>query len=231
MKSPAELKTAAIEAIQHLVFLSNNGDFEAVEAMRDIGLHAADALAYPTSFGHSCQPDHQAVSIVSEHSHRWPISIPAIEELRDHVVKNEIPERLGEAILDARKRKGRGKTRQLDNINGTRLAYDVYLVLESRRSGQQCLKSTAAWAVAATNLPRLDHSTLGIWLDAGLSLVKSEYNSKSPTFFITPPDMLKAVFSRHRKEGVSIKSAFDYVVKLWLERGFTQLIGKVNPNT
>lgn len=231
-----ENKSLAIEAIQELVFNSWAGDFEAIEAIRDIGLHAADALAHTLAFTAEYLRDHQAVSIVSEHSDRWPISIPAIEELRDHVIKNEIPPRLGESTLDARKRKGRGNTRHLDKVNRTRLAYDVYLTLESRRTRGDHLKTSAAWADAAAKLPMLERSTLAQWVDAGMALVLDEMENEVPFFFIVPPALLTAIEKRYKHKGGNIgsrvvKSRMDsarkYVVEDWLEKGLGILIGEL----
>jgi hypothetical protein len=214
------------EIMRHLStlqYLAQSGDFAAVEAIVKTGNHAALMLHYIFACCHPLQRIHRAATAVCEHSERWPVSIPAITEIREAAISETLPENLGSALAISPKPKGR-KGRSLTKPGETRLALDVHEMLEARRMKRQCFAFGEPWESMAIKLKPLTRDTAPSWVNVGLVLVASDYERKDDLKFLRTRELISAVKRCETRDTLSFKSAFTKTCKQWLKTGFRQLV-------
>jgi hypothetical protein len=172
---------AALGAIRSLRYAATRGDAEAVAALVTIGNSAAGHLAALASHPEG-YPGRIAADTVAGRAESWPVSCPAIEELRLSNIST-IPQSLG-SNLPFRVKKGKTKPRgfgggsqndfamtAFDDIERVRLAAapelrDAMLACWHTLNDSQ----KADWRNLSAILPPLDGTkkTLELWKNAGV---------------------------------------------------------------
>ncbi|RYD21630.1 MAG: hypothetical protein EOP88_10660 [Verrucomicrobiaceae bacterium] len=204
---------------------AQTGDFGAVEAIVEAGNHAADVLHYIFACCHPLQRIHRATSMVAEHAQRWPVAIPAVAEIRESAISEALPEMLGESLSVRPKPKGR-KSRALTKSGQTRMAFDAFDMLETRRTGGIGFVFGEPWETPAKELPKLSDDSIGEWARVGAMLIRAEIKRKEGLHLLRIPDKFYAAAVKlQAKEGLSTGSAVRSTAEQWLKEGLRQLIG------
>jgi hypothetical protein len=230
MKPPANHLQAALAAIRHFRYAAARGDTGAAAALAAIGNAAAgslDSLAvHPQG-----APGRAALDAAAADCDRWPVTIPAIGELRQPAPTP--PATLGKS-LPIRAAKGRTKRRKFDYDSQTGFALVAFEDLnrerlaaapeyaEALRANWHLLTEAQKtdWHRAAAVLPPLDSSpaSVGLW-GAAAGLWAEDCCAGRWMEFPWPAEALRRAkqMTNTRKRGIAT------AVREMLKRGIKEL--------
>lgn len=222
-RSTTDLRNAAFDALFQLFEEASNGDRVAMEAIRDAGCYCADTLRISITAERESALREVAVN-VAKRSMTWPCNLPAMEEARNHFLKETWPSFVGSEVIDQKQKAGRGKKRDASEGTRTRMAHDILAIFNAIRAtnGIRTIEGPE-WLEQASLLPDLDAGSVSEWVSVARLFVRAELRGKG-LLFTAPQKMLNAIQARQTEAGVSTQQAFDYVVGRWLDDGFASVI-------
>lgn len=206
--TPAAVQLDSIKrSISALRYLAESGDFEAMEAIVQVGLDTSDLLFFIQNYTSEIYRSNRAARIIAENSLRWPIAVPALEEIQPATIAEHLPPGLGQAkAIRVKKRPGKGGSRTINNASQSGLAFNLFCYLErvlEKRLGE---------------VPSLTDATLDCWVGEGLMVV-----SERPDLFPATVEITSAIKKRILEGG----NAEDAPVFVWskkIEAGFRSLM-------
>ena len=211
--TPAGVQLDSIKrSISTLRYLAESGDIEAMDGIVQVGLDVSDMLFFIQNYTSEIYPINRATRIIAENSLRWPIAVPALEEIRHTTIAEHLPPCLGDAkVIRVKKRAGKGGSRTINNSSQSGLAFNLFCCLEKvleKRLGE---------------VPELTEETLKSWVEEGLMMV-----SERPDLF--PPNTeITSAIERRILEGGNADDAPAFVWSKKIEAGFRSLIKSSEP--
>lgn len=160
-------QSAAADAVNELMQLANVGNAEAVEALRNIAIHAIDAL--------ESLRDEPTARAIAATSHAWPAKLEAVKELRVKSLERWKALEVGSAIgirLDGK--------RGFAPEERTGLAYELFREIEAARNRREQIReylqrhpdSPRNWRDSAAEIPPLSRATAPQWVEVAIEYLR-----------------------------------------------------------
>jgi|GEM_PF-4391649 len=214
--------SVAISAINALYRAAREGDEEAMKSLVDIGNHLTE-LTSSLAWSPSGTPARSAADAVAEKAELWPVSIPAIEELREGPEGPWLPKVFGKGLGINVAAGTMGRPRDLQPTTRTGLAHMVWVEMNTHRQSWHELEVTSD-QLEGLDKAVFDLSPLNIHCTHQWAEVGREWLAKNwPANWMSGnKKMLEAVSKRHGIGGTRA-SAERYVIFSELKKGLVSL--------
>ncbi len=161
MKTTRDHIAAALDSIQALRAATVNGDPDAASGLLEIASRAAGHLAALSSHP-AGKPSRNLMDEIAAKADHWPVNVPAVEDGRERIIADALPDTLGAGLPVRVKYKGAGRPRDRDYRSRTGFTESV--IVELRHEGIYPASNNRA-DVEAACMEWLERDCSGQWED------------------------------------------------------------------